>query len=306
MGVKIQTFEGMVDKSRQFRANMERSPWKQFQYENSTITIDVDGKITTEQGIFEPFPCQITNAVICGNSLIATWVDHELRLARMAKISLENEIKNGITKAQLRLNRNTAMVEGAIWCHILDPEPLALMAQGNKVFFALWSKGMYCIDSDANEIWRLPLFDSEAKSPPRSEEVAAISTIRDEKIVVWSKGGKFREIDSNSGAILNESKIEIECDLEKVFNHEEIFLLSSKDGWAWEVRNSQVTVARKLRGTIQDAVFDNEDWRVISWREDILMRGDSFERSELGVQFVKFNNVWHVLDNQGQTSPHMG
>ena len=198
------------------------------------------------------------------------------------------------------------MVEGAIWCHILDAEPLALMAQGNKVFFALWSKGMYCIDSDANEIWRLPLFDSEAKSPPRSEEVAAISTIRDEKIVVWSKGGKFREIDSNSGAILNESKIEIECDLEKVFNHEEIFLLSSKDGWAWEVRNSQGTVARKLRGTIQDAVFDNEDWRVISWREDILMRGDSVERSELGVQFVKFNNVWHVLDNQGQTSPHMG
>ena len=209
MGVKIQTFEGMVDKSRQFRANMESAPWKQFQYENSTITIDVDGKITTEQGIFEPFPCQLSNAVICGNSLIATCVDHELRLARMAKISLENEIKNGITKAQLRLNRNTAMVEGAIWCHILDAEPLALMAQGNKVFFALWSKGMYCIDSDANEIWRLPLFDSEAKSPPRSEEVAAISTIRDEKIVVWSKGGKFREIDSNSGAILNESKIEI-------------------------------------------------------------------------------------------------
>ena len=306
MCVEIQTFEGMVDKSRQFRTSMESAPWKQFQYKNSTITIDVDGKITTEQGIFEPFPCQITNAVVCGDSLIATWVDHELRLARMAKISLDDEMKNGISKAQLRLNRNTAMVEGATWCHILDAEPLALTSQDDKIFFALWSKGMYCIDSDSNEIWRLPLFDSMAKSPPRSEEVAAISTIGDEKIVVWSKGGKFREIDSNSGTILNESKIDIECDLEEVFNHDEIFLLSSKDGWAWEVKDSQVIVARKLRGTIQDAVFDNGDWRVISWREDILMRSESVERSELGVQLVKFNDVWHVLDNQGQTSPHMG
>ena len=105
---------------------------------------------------------QITNAVVCGDSLIATWVDHELRLARMAKISLDDEMKNGISKAQLRLNRNTAMVEGATWCHILDAEPLALTSQDDKIFFALWSKGMYCIDSDSNEIWRLPLFDSMA------------------------------------------------------------------------------------------------------------------------------------------------
>ena len=88
------------------------------------------------------------------------------------------------------------------------------------------------------------------------------------------EGGKFREIDSNSGNILNESKIEIECDLEEVFNHEEIFSLSSKDGWAWEVKDSQVTVARKLRGTIQDTVFDNEVGGNL-FREDILMRSDS-------------------------------
>ena len=48
-------------------------------------------------------------------------------------------------------------------------------------------RGLYCIDSNDNEIWRLPLFESNEKSPPRSDEIAAIS-ILDEYIMVWTKG----------------------------------------------------------------------------------------------------------------------
>ena len=35
------------------------------------------------------------------------------------------------------LSRNTAMVAGATWCHIIDAEPLALCAKDDKIIFAL-------------------------------------------------------------------------------------------------------------------------------------------------------------------------
>ena len=83
------------------------------------------------------------------------------------------------------------------------------------------------------------------------------------------------------------------------------FLLSSKDGWTWEFENGQITVARKLRGTIQDAIFDGEDWRIISWREDLMLRGESVQRFDLGVQLIQKDDVWMVIDNQGNFSRHM-
>ena len=64
-------------------------------------------------------------------------------------------------------------------------------------------------------------------------------------------------------------------------------------------------MARKLRGTIQDAVYDNDDWRVISWREDLMLRGESVQRPDLGVQLIKQDETWMVMDNQGHYSPHM-
>ncbi len=107
------------------------------------------------------------------------------------------------------------------------------------------------------------------------------------------------------GEILVEKSLEIECDLEDVYNNGEKFLLSSKDGWIWEFENEHITVARKLRGTIQDAIFDGDDWRIISWRDDLMLRGESIRRADLGVQLIQKDEGWMVLDNQGNFSRHM-
>lgn len=283
---------------------MDSAPWKIFQHNGSDVIIDVDGGITINGNTAKPFPSEISHAAICDQGLVATWVEHELRLARMALLSLEDDVKDGISKAELRLNRNKAMVENSTWCHIVDAEPLALTANEDKIIFALWTRGIYCIDSSDNEIWRLPLFELETKSPPRSNDVTAIHIV-DEEVFVWTRGGKCRIICLETGEILDEKTLEIECDLENVFNHNSKFLLSSKDGWAWEVENGEIRVARKLRGTIQDAVFDGDDWRIISWRNDIILRGESLTRKELGVQLIEKENKWMVLDNQGEFTPHM-
>jgi len=283
---------------------MQSAPWRIFNHDGREIIIDVDGGITIDEQTANPFPADITHASLCDGGLIATWVEHELRLARMALLPLDEKLNDGVSKAELRLSRNTTMVAGSTWCHIVDAEPLALNAKDDKIIFALWMRGLYCIDSNDNEIWRLPLFESNEKSPPRSDEIAAIS-ILDEYIMVWTRGGKYRKITLETGEILSEKTLDIECDLEEVFNHGEKFLLSSKDGWTWEFENDQITVARKLRGTVQDAVFDADDWRIISWRDDLMLRGESIRRTDLGVQLILRDGIWMVLDNQGNFSRHM-
>lgn len=284
---------------------MEGAPWRIFNTDSGDLVIDVDGKITIGGVTSAPFPSEVSHAAMCDKGIVATWVEHELRLARMALLSTSDPIENGISKAELRLSRNTAMVAGSTWCHIVDAEPLALTAKDDKIIFALWTRGIYCIDSNDNEIWRLPLFDSDVKSPPRSEDVTSIHII-EEEVYAWTRGGKYRIISLNEGEILDEKSLEVECDLEVVFSHGNKFLLSSKDGWVWEIENGEITVARKLRGTIQDAVFDGEDWRIISWREDIMLRGESVSRDDLGVQILNHDGDWMVIDNQGEITPHMG
>ena len=295
----------MVHKPGPSRMFMERAPWRLFYAKDKEVLVDVDGGITIDGHTATPFPCEITHAAICDDGLVATWVDHELRLARMALLSLDEKLLDGPSKSELRANRDTSMVAGADWCHIVDAEPLGLVATGDKIIFGLWSRGIYCIDSEANEIWRTTLFEVKEKSPPRSDEVAAIS-ISGQNAVVWSRNGAYRTISIEDGSVLDEKSIGIDCDLEHVFNHENNFLISSSDGWAWEMQGDEITLARKFRGTIQDAAYDGNDWRVISWREDSMLRGKSQERVELGVQIIKDDDLWQVLDNQGKRTPHMG
>jgi hypothetical protein len=108
-----------------------------------------------------------------------------------------------------------------------------------------------------------------------------------------------------NGKQLSQGELGVPCDIENVFNHGDRFLISSKDGWIWEFRDEEITVARKLRGTIQDAAFDGDDWRIISWREDLMLLGESQTRADLGVQIFQNDGEWLVIDNQGQSSPHM-
>ena len=295
----------MVDKPSPSPSYMETAPWRHFRHGDREIIIDVNGGISINGTTTSPFPCEITFASMCDKGLVATWVDHELQLARMALLNLDEPVKKGISRAQLRLKRNSSMVEGSQWCHIIDAEPVALDAKEDMIVFALWSRGLYCIDSSSNEIWRLPLIELKGKSPPRSNEITSVSIIKDE-VIAWTKGGTYQRISLTSGEVLQTEELGVECDIENVFSHDDSFLITSTDGWAWELLNDEITVARKLRGTIQHAVFDEDDWRIISWRDDLMLRGEMKARTELGVQIIKESENWMVLDNQGNRSPHMG
>jgi len=301
----MRILEGMVHKPSPHPRFMEGAPWRYFHHNDQDILVDVEGGITIDGNTVHPFPCEISFAVLCDGALVGTWVDHDLRLARMAMLSLDEALETGVTKAELRISRGNSMVAGSKWCHIMEAEPVALESKGDKIIFALWARGIYCIDSSANELWRLPLLAEQDKTPPRSNEVAAISIVDDE-VVVWSRGGQYRRVSLTDGKVLSDGTLGVDCDIERVFNEGENFLVSSNDGWTWAFSDGQITIARRLRGTIQDAIHDGSDWRIISWREDIMLRGGSNTRADLGVQLVKQDETWMVLDNQGKFSPHLG
>ena len=283
---------------------MESAPWKILSYQNKEIQIDVDGGITIDGITKHPFPIAISHAVICDKGLIATWIDHELRLARMALLDLNEPLKNGMTKGDLRKNRGIARVEGAVWCHTLDSEPLAITSKDDMIVFALWQRGIYAIRPDSTEVWRTGLPELDGDNPPGAEDVSAIHI--GEHIHVWTRYGNHLKLNIDSGKEEASYTLPIEADLTEVFYDEEQFLLSAKDGWTYVSNGTEIIKAQKQRGTIQDAVFDGENWRLICWRDDIIFGGESYRRTELGVQIINQDGKWMVIDNQWEISPHMG
>ena len=282
---------------------MESAPWKMLFFGETEVLIDVDGGITIDGIINHPFPTQISHAAICDGGLIATWVDHELRLARMALLPLDEPLKNGVDKGTLRNNRDKIMVEGASWCHVLDAEPLALTAKGDLVVFALWQRGVYATKSDSTEIWRTGLPQTTEKLPKGYEEICSINLT--DEVHIWTRGANHLILNRETGKEISSITLEIEADIDEVYNSEDQFLLSSKDGWVYSTDGKSIQIARLLRGCANHAAFDGEDWRIICWRQDIILTGTSKTRQDLGVQLIERENRWFVLDNQGNESLHL-
>jgi len=306
LGEADDRFEAIVEVLRILGLFMAVAPWKVFSFQGEDVIIDVDGGISHKGITAHPFPCEITNAVWCNAGLVATWVDHELRLARMALIDFQNELEEGISRSELRLRNDNVKVAGSSWSHSLDAEPIAMVSNGNYIIFALYTRGVYCIDVDSTELWRQPLIGSEESKIPNSNSIAEI-TVDDEIVTIWTRGGRYRTLSVNTGDVLAEKSLPVECDIESVFSSHDRFLISSKDGWVWELIDDNITVARKLRGTIQDAIYHDDEWRIISWREDILLSNqETVLRDELGIQVVIEDDKCIVIDNQGVKTPHMG
>ena len=127
------------------------------------VAISTDGEIIVVSADLNdfskpktPFPAMITHSEVIGNKLIATWLSHEFRQARMACLDVDN-LSNGISKAELRLAQSTnenPQVAGAEWSKSLNAEPLAICRIPEGVAFVLWKRGIYAITEDSVELWR--------------------------------------------------------------------------------------------------------------------------------------------------------
>jgi hypothetical protein len=283
---------------------MAGAPWRLIPYKDGMISIDVDGGITIDDVTTYPFPVEISDAVISSNRLIVTWVDYDLRLARMACLPLDSPLTPGCSKGELRKEPASKMVAGAEWCHSINAEPLAMDGDDEIIVFALWEKGIYAIQPDATEVWRIHMInDPETEKLPRANEIIAIHVM--EEVHVWTRSGLHIILDRNSGKEIARHRLPVEANIEQVFASKAGFLISSKKGWVWSSDGEVIIIAQKLRGTVQDAIHDGENWRIISWCEDIILGQPGKKKDELGVQLINSDDGWMVIDNQGEITPHM-
>ena len=114
-----------------------------------TVFIDTEGgmcllhpeRFSALDPIRNPFPGDITNAVLLGDDLlIATWVEREISLARLAALDLSQPIEDGVELPDLRTAIESGKIDhyhvgGATWSHILDAEPLALCTYKEDLIF---------------------------------------------------------------------------------------------------------------------------------------------------------------------------
>ncbi len=282
------------------------TPQKILSWSNGYLVIGVDGelqKLTTNyepiDKFVKPFPMSIGNATIIGETLIATWLDSELLLARMAAIDLSSKLVQGVERSELRVRRTIDKAlhpASSIWSHVLDAEPLALDSNNNSFAFVLWKKGIYNMTHDAHEKWRRkePHWNQLSKLPRAQETVKLI--VKEKILEIWSKGMGVNEYDLETGDILSSEVIDNEGFLLNVFNSGEKYLLQLNDNEVAMLEGKNIILRAKLSGPVSDAFWcDNKKgWYLSGWREIIFLSVSHFTKITLDEIPVYYDNIRKV------------
>ena len=266
----------------------------------------------------KPFPSEITNSTICNQLFVGSWVESELQQARMAALSIDSGFVNGIDKSELRFSENDSSIDcsvaGSEWSHVLDAAPLGIAAENDLICFTNYKRGIYCIDSNSNEVWRRdPLYWPNNDEIPHSDVIHTIAIgphPHREKmkcIWVWSMTNCWATLDWSDGSIISQGAITTKGELDLVkCGGEGEWIIGLSSGEIIRLSGEELAEEAISGGPCHDAFFLNGAWHIAGWREDILWSDDSVQRTarkELGValyQHAVYGVV--VLDNQGNWS----
>lgn len=254
-----------------------------------------------------PFPAMITHSEVIGNKLIATWLSHEFRQARMACLDVD-KLTDGISKAELRLSQTTneiPQVAGAEWSKSLNAEPLAICRIPEGVAFVLWKRGIYAITEDSVELWRSEHIGWGEKLPRYDEVISVISD--EDKLYIWSKGGGWKIISNIDGMEISKGKKEFDWTIKNVFSHGENRIFHLEDNRLLLLKGSELILECSIKGPIGYTRFDTQtsSWRISGWRQEILISDNTQvtkENDEILVFNVKRGDHWLNLDNSGSWS----
>ena len=277
------------------------------------IAIGVDGELcrldehwTPIEAYARPFPMSIQHAIVVGDVLIATWIDRELLLARMACMPLDRPFRNGVERGDLRIAReleHAILPEGSLWAHVLDAEPLALTGMDDGFAFVLWNRGIYAFDVTGVERWRAsPPEWPELSHLPMSQETVALLETKT-TIEVWSRAGGCLRLSKSNGSKIGSGHFELEGGLSNVYGTDTERLLLLSDGRCYQYRDGERVADLSTKGPIQHALRMNQDiWVLSGWREEIALRQTGvrvLKQNEVVVQhLVKDEQLW-LLTNDG-------
>ena len=299
---------------------LDFTPKQVLKYQEGYVIVGVDGELQkisldgkTLGAPVKPFPTPIRDAVIIENTLILTWLDQELLLARMAAIDLDNDFQTGVNRSELRVRRtidNSIHPAGNRWSHVLDAEPISLTSNSDSFTFILWKKGVYNLSIDAHEIWRsAEPFWNKLKKLPRAME--AVATSCDEEVFeIWSKGGGLIRYNLSNGEIIEQKVLEIDGYLEKVFKCGKHYLLLLNNSTVALYEDDTIQLMAKLSGPITYAEWSDKDngWHIAGWREIAFISTHSHHRNSLdeiaifidsSTGIYLFNDgTWDIVDSR--------
>ena len=293
-----------------------------------TILIDTEGglcqlhpqRLNALDPICFPFPGTITNAVLLNeNLLVSTWVEREISLARLAVLDLREPLQDGIDLPVLRMAIEGGEIDrhhvaGAVWSHVLDAEPLALCTFETDLIFCTHHRGVYRVTSTSEEIWRRgPLeWDSLVQLPDGEVLVSLIA--KQDTIWAFSLGGGWAELDASDGSVRRHGVLQFKSSVNQVWASESdewLFGLSHNRMARWNP-NDESLLVENVQGPIQDALWDDGNWLITGWREDITWVDPSSDenglyctaRAEIGHRILDRgeDGLW-VVDNRGQWTP---
>ena len=262
--------------------------------------LDRTGNLIGE--VCTPFASTITHSIPLDDSWIGIWVEPEMRLARMARLKNEGTWRNGPSSSELRTSDNPMQLhpENSTWSHALDAEPTCITALGDVFCFVLRGRGVYLMDSEANEVWRSSLPNSNVGRINGIETAISISNSED-KLSIWYDNGLIVDISLDTGLEIDRRKIKISERIERVFHGNDSHILALSQGGFLLSDGEGIVEPYKTPGPLLSARQKDGIWELTGWRFDAIIRETSLDissRDQLGVGFIEGK----ILTNDGTLS----
>lgn len=281
------------------------SPKRVLVSNDGIVVLGTDGEVQqlrddgTPLNLHRPYPVSIVAAGLMKGDLVAAWMDHELRVARLARLDL-TEPRMGVERAEVRRDGTmTTHPAGHRWSHALDAEPMAMCVNGDHVALSLWPDGFYVIDGEGREQWRASIPRGRDGKPRavvdlHPDEARWVLTMRDGSRV----------------AVAEEEVTELEPErvddpVVHVHHGNGGRLVVTSDHIASWVEHDQLVLQAALSGPIGGVRWsdDLDAWLIAGWRERVVLRRDGFERwsgDEVHADVVCIEGVAYTIDNRGQ------
>ena len=156
------------------------------------------------------------------------------------------------------------------------------------------------MDSEANEIWRSSLPNSNVGRRNGFETAISISNSED-ILSIWYNNGLIVDISLDTGLEIDRRKIKISERIERVFHGNDSHILALSQGGFLLSDGEGIVESYNTPGPLLSARQKDGIWELTGWRFDAIIRERSLDissRDQLGVGFIEDK----ILTNDGTLS----
>tara|TARA_B100001996_G_scaffold84774_1_gene62569 strand:- start:2390 stop:3337 length:948 start_codon:yes stop_codon:yes gene_type:complete len=257
-----------------------------------------------------PLPAEVAKIAIHDNLAIVSWIDRELRLARIAGYRMEDEwLPAFADKGEYRNAVSTNQdihAPGSLWNHGMSAEILAIDIDETAAVFVAMNRGIYLIDPlTSNEIWRSEI--PEWLPPWKGAKVDSYTLsvhLGENQIHIFDDRGAWACLERSDGSHTDQGRLPFRGKTGGVWK--------GTSGWAITEAGNKIHIlspeftlleTKDIPGPVRHAIQVESEWYWTGWRHDGGPNGVT-PRPEHGVWQIMMDKKVRVLCNDGRWSNH--